>query len=50
MEIYEAPAITELGSVESLTNGSGGQSAWDGNYGIFGFVGHILDNGGGYGS
>lgn len=49
MNTYEAPAITELGSVEGLTNGTGSDRGQDANYGIFAFWGYI-DSSGGYGS
>ena len=43
---YEAPSITELGSVEGLTRASGSDHAWDSNLpGLFGLVG-FLGNGG----
>ena len=41
MNQYEAPSITELGSVEGLTRASGTENAWDNNLpGIFGIIGY----------
>ena len=42
MDTYDAPRIVDLGSVESLTRGTGDDWAWDSNLGIlanaFGFL------------
>lgn len=46
MKNYEAPKVTELGTVGDLTRGTGDEHAWDSEYGIFGFVGIIVGNGG----
>lgn len=47
MNNYETPRVTDLGSVASLTQGSGDDHAWDSEYpGFFGFIGIIVGNGG----